>query len=202
MLLLLVAFSWTALAAPAKFAHPGVLVGAADIAAARARLAANEEPTASFFLSAAASPQGSAAYVPHGPPWNGTISCGYYDKPTLGCSDEDSDVDAAYTQALLFALGGDAALARSARAIVNLYSAGLKRYTNNTEGTCCGNEALQAAWVSAKITRAAELLRYTPGSNWTSADTAAFSALMYNTHLPLLIHGTSANGNWMGSFLE
>ena len=79
------------------------------------------------------------------------------DKPDIGCSNEDSDVDAAYTQALLFAIGGDAALGESARAIVNLYSAGLHRYNNNTEGTCCGNEALQAAWVSAKLTRTAEV---------------------------------------------
>jgi hypothetical protein len=160
------------------------------------------EPTYSFFHAAATSSQGKSSYIPYGPPPNGTISCGYYDKPNIGCSEEDSDVDAAYTQALLFALGGDPALARSSRAIINLYSSGLHLYTNNTDGTCCGNEALQAAWVSAKITRAAELLRHTPGSGWTDADSTAFNALMYNVHLPLLYNGTSANGNWMASFIE
>jgi hypothetical protein len=188
--------------APPSWTHPGVLVGPLDIAGARSRLQSGIEPTASFFQAAAASSQGKATYKPFGPPANGTISCGYYDKPNIGCSDEDSDVDAAYTQALLFALGGDPALAGSARSIINLYSAGLLRYTNNTEGTCCGNEALQAAWVSAKITRAAELLRHTPGSGWTDADTAAFNRLMYDVHLPHLYNGTQSNGNWMASFVE
>ena len=182
--------------------HPGVLLGAADIAAARSRLSLNEEPTASFFRAAAASPQGKPTYKPFGPPANGTISCGYFDQPNIGCSNEDSDVDAAYTQALLFALGGDPAHAATARAIINLYSAGLHKYSNNTQGTCCGNEALQAAWVGAKITRAAELLRWTPNSGWTEADTAAFNSLMYRVHVPLLFRGTNANGNWMASFVE
>ena len=130
------------------------------------------------------------------------IACGYYDKPQIGCTNQDSDIDAAYTQALLFALGGDAALGASARSIISLYSTGLKKYQNNTAGTCCGNEALQAAWVGAKVTRAAELLRHTPGSGWTEEDSASFSALMYNVHLPHLYKGTQSNGNWMASFLE
>lgn len=143
-----------------------------------------------------------ASYTAHGPPANGTISCGYYDKPNIGCGEEDQDIDAAYTLALLHSLGGDASLAATARSTINLYSHGLKRYTNNTEGTCCGNEALQAAWVGAKITRAAELLRHTPGSGWTQDDTDAFNTLMYTVHLPLLYHGSPANGNWAASFLD
>jgi hypothetical protein len=188
--------------APATFAHPGVVVGQQDISAARARLAAGAEPTTSFFRAASSLPQGRADYVPTGPPANGTISCGYYDKPDIGCSSQMRDVDAAYTQALLFALGGYPALAAASRGIVNLYSAGLKRYTNNTDGTCCGNEALQAAWVGAKFARTAELLRWTPNSGWTAADTAAFAAMMYEVHLPLLVNGTPANGNWEASFIE
>ena len=188
--------------APAAFAHPGVVVGAADLAAARARLAAGAEPTASFVAAAAALPQGKATYVAAGPPANGTISCGYYDKPDIGCSAQMGDVDAAYTQALLFALGGAAELAAASRAILALYWTGLKRYTNNTEGTCCGNEALQAAWVGTKLARTGELLRHSPGSGWSDADSAALSALLYDVHVPLLINGTSANGNWMASFVD
>jgi hypothetical protein len=181
------------------FNHPGVLVGGAALSGARERFTAGTEPTASFFQSALSS---TFNYKPHGPPANGTISCGYYDNPNYGCTEEDADVDMAYTQALLFALGGNASLAASSRDIINLYSTGLHRYTNNTEGTCCGNEALQASWIGAKITRAAELLRWTPGSGWTSTDTANFNHFMYTVHLPHLINGTSANGNWMASFLE
>ena len=181
------------------FNHPGVLVGGAELSGARERFTAGTEPTASFFQSALSS---TFNYKPHGPPANGTISCGYYDNPNYGCTEEDADVDMAYTQALLFALSGNASLAASSRDIINLYSTGLHRYTNNTEGTCCGNEALQASWIGAKITRAAELLRWTPGSGWTSTDTANFNHFMYTVHLPHLINGTSANGNWMASFLE
>ena len=189
--------------APASFGHPGGVVGAADLAAARARLAAGVEPTTSFVRAAAARPQGKASYAAGGPPANGTISCGYYDKPDIGCSAQMADVDAAYTQALLFALGaGDAALAAASRRILTLYTAGLKRYTNNTEGTCCGNEALQAAWVGTKLARTGELLRHTAGSGWSDAETAALSALLYNVHVPLLIGGTPANGNWEASFVD
>ena len=113
------------------------------------------------------------------------------------------DIDSAYTQALLFSLGvGGAPLAAASRRTLALYTAGLKRYTNNTDGTCCGNEALQAAWVGAKFARTAELLRHTPGSGWTDAETTAMKGLLYNVHLPLLINGTPANGNWMASFIE
>ena len=61
-----------------QWSHPGVLVGAQDIASARLRLQNGVEPTYSFFHSAAESPQGSANYVPFGPPADGVISCGYY----------------------------------------------------------------------------------------------------------------------------
>lgn len=185
-----------------NFSHPGVLVGSEDLTSARARLASGLEPTASFFSRALATPAGQLTYKPVGPPANGTITCGYYDKPNIGCSAQDADVSAAYTQALLFALGGNASHGAAARATLNLYSAGLKRYTNNTEGTCCGNEALQAAWQSSKMTRVAELLRHTPGSGWTSADSAAFEKLMFDVHVPLLYGGTPANGNWMASYVE
>ena len=61
----------TSSASAPSWVHPGVLVGPADIAAARARLAAGTEPTASFFKAAAASPQGRATYKPYGPPADG-----------------------------------------------------------------------------------------------------------------------------------
>jgi hypothetical protein len=183
-----------------NFIHPGVLVSIDDITSAKSRLASSEEPTTSFFNQAIKN--FDITYIPHGPPLNGTISCGYYDSPNIGCSEEDSDIDTAYILTLIFALNGNVSFATSARTIINLYSSGLKRYTNNTQGTCCGNEALQAAWVSAKITRAAELLRHLPNSGWTNEDTISFNNLMYTVHLPHLIGGTDANGNWMASFLE
>jgi len=192
----------SAAAAPASFAHPGVVVGAKDLADARARIAAGTEPTASFATSAASLPQGKASYVAVGPPSNGTISCGYYDKPDIGCSTQMNDVNSAFTQALLFSLGGDAALAAASRATLALYWTGLKRYTNNSEGTCCGNEALQAAWIGVKLAEAGELLRWSPGSGWTDEDSAALNALLYNVHVPLLINGSPANGNWAASFFD
>ena len=188
-------------AAPAQFTHPGVVVGADEVAAARARLASGSEPTTSFAATAAKLPGGQASYVPHGPPANGTISCGYYDHPDIGCSAQQNDLDSAYTQALLFALGvGDVSLAAAARHTIGLYSAGLKRYDNGSAGG--GNEALQAAWAGAKFARTAELLRHTPGSGWTQADSDMLNNMMYAVTLPLLIHGTPANGNWEASFIE
>ena len=117
---LLLALLPPALYGQPTFSHPGVVLGARDLASARARLAAGAEPTTSFYERAKATPAGRLSYKPFGPPANGTISCGYYDKPNIGCSEEDADVAAAYTQALLFALDGNASLAAAARGTLNL----------------------------------------------------------------------------------
>ena len=81
-------------AAPTSFVHPGVVVSAADLAAARARLAAGTEPTKSYVAAAASLPQGRVDYKPVGPPSNGTISCGECLRWVLAHDVDYRDIDA------------------------------------------------------------------------------------------------------------
>jgi hypothetical protein len=46
------------------------------------------------------------SYTPSGPPADGVITCGSYDKPDYGCMAEARDSAAAYLQALLYVLNG------------------------------------------------------------------------------------------------
>lgn len=178
-------------AAAAPFVHPGVLgLDAGRLASIAARAAAGTEPQASFLAKAKASPQGNLSYIPFGPPPDGVVRCGSYDKPDVGCSNETSDADVAYVHALLYALqpgAGTQAYADRARGILNLWASRFAGYT-------LSNAPLLAGWCAAKFTRAAELLRWTPGSGWTPADTDAFNAMMYKHHVPLIYGGSAANG--------
>jgi len=105
-----------------------------------------------------------------------------------GCSAEANDAVAAYTNALLFALGGDAAHARAAARIMDAYSSVVK-YNNS-------NAPLQAAWSASKWTRAAELVLHAPGGGdavWPAANAAAFVAFLVNVELPLIANETNAS---------
>jgi hypothetical protein len=185
-----------AAAAPSSFTHPGVLVSRADLSATASSIAAKSGPRYAAFLKATASPYGTASPVaPRGPPAGGVIDCGSYSKPDNGCSDEDADAATAYTQAVLFAVTGDAGHASNARILLDRYAKNLKSYTNS-------NAPLQAAWGASKWTRAAEVLVSTPGSGWPAASAAAFSDMLYAVSLPHLIAGSPDNGNWELSMIE
>ena len=177
------------------FVHPGVYLNASDLASLINRLNEKIEPQMSAFANASASPWGSLSYRVFGPPSDGAVTCGSYDKPNIGCSNETSDADAAFLHALLFIISGEPAHAALSRSIVNAYTAGLRSYNDS-------NAPLQAAWCGVKWTRTAELLRHTPNSGWTVDDTAAFSSMARNIHLPLIYKGSGSNGNWELSMID
>ena len=79
-----------AAAAPASFTHPGAFISPAQLATIRARVAARAEPTTTFLLTSQASVQGNVSYTPFGPPSDGLVTCGSYDKPNIGCSNQTS----------------------------------------------------------------------------------------------------------------
>ena len=186
-----------AAAAAPVWQHPGVLVSAPQLAFVRASVAAGLEPFATAFAACASSAYANASWQPLGPPASGVIECGGYSHPDHGCSSESSDAVAAYTNALLFALGGDAAHARAAVRIMDAYSR-VTLYNNS-------NAPLQAAWSASKWARAAELVLHADGGGelvWPAADSAAFVAFLVNVELPLLANETNANGNWATSMIE
>ena len=184
-----------ALAAPTTWTHPGVFVGAAQLALARSLLSNASSPVSAAFTKALASPYGAKTYAPLGPPADGVIDCGSYSNPDFGCSEEDSDASAAYLQLVLFALTDEAAYAANAVRVLDAYGAGLKRYNNS-------NAPLQAAWGASKWVRAAELAMHLPNVGWPAADAARFVATLRSASLPLIENESPSNGNWGLSMIE
>jgi hypothetical protein len=72
-------------------------------------------------------------------------------------------------------------------AILDGWATTLVAHTNS-------NAPLQAAWTGAQFPRAAELLRGYPG--WTSAHADRFAKMMRTAFLPLMVNGSTSNGNW------
>jgi hypothetical protein len=121
------ALAWSSLA----MVHPGVLIGADQIAFVQEAVTAGQPVATIFFaLANTSSTYGDKSYKAKGPPASGTIECGSYSKPNYGCSDEDDDAAAAYTLALLYHLTADFEFANASIAILNAYGHHLKKYTN------------------------------------------------------------------------
>lgn len=178
-----------ALAVTTAFKHPGILVNRGMLDFVKARI--GSAPYSAALSAAKGSRLGTLSYVPH--PYV-TVECGSYSNPDNGCSEEKDDSAAAYTHALLWYHTGNAAYAKKAIEIMNAWSAKLKSHTNS-------NAPLQAAWAAEVFPRAAEIIRYTY-TGWAAADVTRFSSMLKNAYLPLLINGSSSNGNWELSMIE
>jgi hypothetical protein len=176
---------------PTGFVHPGILVNKAQLDFIKGKVTAGQEPWKSAFNDAQKSRYASATYqaTPRA-----TVECGPYSTPDFGCSDEKSDVIAAYTNALLWYFTADESYAKRAVAIMNAWSAVLKEHTNS-------NAPLQSAWCGSVFPRAAEIIRYTY-SGWATPDVARFGAMLKDVYLPEVIKGGSENGNWELSMSE
>ena len=187
--------------------HPGVMLSQAQLDYMKIMVQAHADPFYTAFLKAQNSTWGSLTYVPLGPPASGIIQCGSTSMPDLGCSASDSDGTAAYVQALLWYITGNQTYANNAINILNTYANNFKGYAGYTPGdTCpsgtdCSNGPLQAAWDSQKWPRAAEIIRYS-NAGWSAAQAAAFGTMLNTYMRPLLINGSTSNGNWEISMIE
>lgn len=167
------------------FIHPGVLVNRRQLEEIKRRVAAGIEPQKSAFEALKSSPYGARDYKAQ--PWAG-VECGPYSNPDLGCKAEQRDSEAAYGQALLWAITGDPVYGRNAVAIMNAWADMLKKGHTNANGP------VQAAWCAEVWPRAAEIMRYT-SNFWSDADVVKFQNLLRTQYLPSLIHGCTENGN-------
>jgi len=173
---------------PAKsagFVHPGILVNGAQLQEIKRRVAAGIEPQKSAFEALKTSKWGALDYTPHP---RETVECGSNSNPDFGCKDEQADSEAAYGQALLWAITGNEAYAKNAIRIMDAWSSTLKGgHTNN-------NGQVQASWTGDVFPRAAEIIRGTY-KGWSDAKIAQFQNMLRTQFLPTLIHGTCENGN-------
>lgn len=170
---------------PAGFRHPGVLVNRAQLDLIKQRVSDGAEPQKSAFAAVLASPLGDLGYMPKP---RATVECGSYSKPDLGCKDEQADSAAAYTQALLWTITGNARYARNAVRIMNAWA------TTLTGGHTNKNGPVQAAWCAEVWPRAAEIIRAT-FDGWAPEDIAKFQTMLRTQYVPSLIDGSDENGN-------
>lgn len=173
------------------FSHPGVLLDRNQLDFVKNKLAVGAQPWTSNYNKILASPGASDSYTASPV---GIVDCGSYNNPDTGCTVQDNDARAAYTQALLWYYTGQTKYALKSVQIMNAWSAVLQQYTNS-------NAPLQSAWAGEMFPRAAEIIRYTTNV-WTPTDVARFSAMLTNVMLPA--YGTdwahraygSGAGNW------
>ncbi|MCU7728665.1 alginate lyase family protein [Actinoplanes sp. KI2] len=179
----------TADAAPIAFNHPGVLVSRAQLDFVKGRVAAGAQPWLAAYNQMMASSYASLARTPKP---RATVECGSYSNPNYGCTDEREDAIAAYTDALAWYLTGNAAYAQKSIALMDAWSATIQNHTNS-------NAPLQTGWAGSVWPRAAEIIKYTY-SSWPNQ--ARFATMLRAVYLPVVIVGSSSNGNWELSMME
>ncbi|HTJ33637.1 MAG TPA: alginate lyase family protein [Dactylosporangium sp.] len=176
-------------AAPATFAHPGVLVSQAQLDFVRGKVQAGAQPWKAAYDQMMGSKYASLSRTPKP---RATVECGSYSNPNNGCTDEREDAIAAYTLSLAWFITRDARYATKAIAIMDTWSATIKEHTNS-------NAPLQTGWAGSSWPRAAEIIRYTYGT-WPNQ--SRFATMLRTVYLPKVINGSTSNGNWELSMLE
>jgi hypothetical protein len=172
-----------------KFMHPGVVVDKTQLDLVKSKIAAKAEPWTSAYNKTKSSRFASTSYAPHP---TSVIDC---TANNAGCSAEQEDAIAAYTQALLWYYTGNRAYAQTTVRILNAWAVTMK--SSN------GNQAhLNHAWAGEVFSRAAELIRYTyiPASGETALDVSAVSKMFTDVIMPQIVAGTpqanTSAGNW------
>ncbi|MFD9736571.1 alginate lyase family protein [Umezawaea sp. NPDC059074] len=186
LLLTMVAITPAVKAAPAVFAHPGVLNSAASLDFIRTKVNAGAQPWKSAYDSMMASKYGSLTRAPKP---RAVVECGPTSNPNNGCTDEREDAIAAYTMSLAWYITRDTRYAQKAVAIFDAWSGTITSHTNS-------NARLQTGWAGATWPRAAEIIRYSY-TGWSASSIGKFSTMLRTVYLPTLLPGAvSMNGNW------
>ncbi|RSM36789.1 hypothetical protein DMA12_39010 [Amycolatopsis balhimycina DSM 5908] len=176
-------------AAPATFTHPGVLVSRPQLDFVKTKVKAGAQPWKAAYDQTLASAYASLSRTPKP---RSVVECGSYSNPNYGCTDEREDAIAAYTDALIWYISGDARYAQKAIALMDAWSAVITSHTNS-------NAPLQTGWAGSSWPRAAEIIRYTYPS-WPNS--GRFATMLRNVYLSKVINGSNSNGNWELSMME
>jgi len=176
-------------AAAAVFNHPGVLISRAQLDWVKAQVSAKAQPQLNAYNQMLASKYASLSRTAKP---RSNVECGSYSNPNNGCTDEREDAIAAYTDALAWYITGNSAYATKAIQLMDAWSATITTHTNS-------NAPLQTGWAGSVWPRAAEIIKYTY-SSWPNA--ARFATMLRNVYLPVVIKGSSSNGNWELSMME
>ena len=153
-------------AAPATFTHPGVLVSRPQLDFVKAKVNAGAQPWKAAYDQATGSAYASLSRTPKP---RSIVECGPYSNPNNGCTDEREDAIAAYTDALVWYISGDARYAEKAIALMDAWSATITNHTNS-------NAPLQTGWAGSSWPKAAEIIKYTYTGTWTNS--ARFATML------------------------
>jgi hypothetical protein len=166
-----------------SFIHPGLLQNVQDIARMKTAILGKQEPVYSGFLVFQANAQSQDSYHMQGP----MAMVGR--NPTVGQGTYDADANAAYQNALMWALTGGQSYADKAIEIVNAWSSTLKSITGR-------DAVLMAGLGPFKMVNAAEILRHTH-SGWPAADVERTENHFREVIYPVIKDfAPFANGNW------
>lgn len=178
-----------AVAAPAAFTHPGVLVSRPQLDFVREKVQAGAQPWKGAYDQMMASKYASLTRTAKP---RAVVECGSYSNPNYGCTDEREDAIAAYTLSLAWYITQDSRYAAKAVELMDAWSAVIKDHTNS-------NAPLQTGWAGSSWPRAAEIIKYTY-SSWPNS--GRFATMLRNVYLPKVINGSNSNGNWELSMTE
>jgi hypothetical protein len=171
------------------FVHPGLLHSGEDLARMKAAVAAKQEPIFAGFEVFRAHSASQATYPMKGPFEEIGRS------PNIHFSDFDQDANAAYQCAIMWAITDNPAYAEKSKAILNGWSATLKR--------CTGADAVLMAGLGPfKLINAAEIIRYTDPT-WSEADMRQCERMFKEVIYPVTRDfALFANGNWDAAALK
>ena len=170
-------------AAGFQFVHPGLLHSRADFRRMKDGVSRQQEPIVSGFEVFRAHPQSQATYRMLGP----FEEIGR--NPTVHFREFDQDANAAYQNAVMWAITGETAYASKAKEILNAWASTLKRVSG-------ADAVLMASLGPFKMVNAAEIIRYTD-AGWSEADAQRFGRMCREVFYPVLQDfALFANGNW------
>ena len=176
---------------PHAFVHPGLLHTRADLDRIRQAVAAGREPWKSGFEPLRRDFQSRADYELRGPCPVVTRERGNVETNSRLVY----DADAAYQNALMWCITGDAAHARKAVQILNAWSGTLQKIQGHDVQLAAGLDGF-------KLVNAAELIRYTY-DGWEPQDIARFERMLREViYPPIKDFATFANGNWDAICME
>jgi len=172
--MLLCCFSVHAQAAPATFAHPGLLHSEADFARMKAKVANGEQPWAAGFERLANNSHASLSWTPRPAE---IIYRGYDGVNAQNYPQLYNDTAAAYAHAVRWKVSGDTRHADKAVEIMNAWSGTLQHLYGTSD------RFLAAGIYGYQFANAAEIMRTYPG--WVAADFARFKQMMLEVFYPL-----------------
>lgn len=171
------------------FVHPGLLHSQADLLRMSAAVSAHRSPIYEGYLLFQASPFSDYDYRLRGPlPVVGR-------NPTIGQADYDSDANAAYQNAVMWAITRDKRYAQTAVRIIDAWSDTLRSITGR-------DAVLMAGLGPFKMVNAAEILRYSD-AGWPDAAIKRAEQHFLRVIYPVLASfAPFANGNWDDAALK